>query len=132
LYHQKPRYINKNGAKSNGEAYQTNIMRGNQNEVLIFIIIDRQLFLQLIKLASGPINVIMDIRKLIVNCAKLSQDNLVRFRLNYARNDEKFTKMLKRLDLEIEEDENFILEENIHNNYICVNSVYKEIYLRYM
>lgn len=64
----------------------------------------------------------MDIRKLIVNSAKLSRNNLVRFRLNYARN-EKFARILKRLDLEIEEDENFILEENVHNNYICVDCV---------
>lgn len=45
----------------------------------------------------------MDIRKLTV--MKLSRHNLVRFRLNCAKNDEMFIGILKRLDLKIEEDE---------------------------
>lgn len=47
----------------------------------------------------------MDIRELTVICAKPSRDNLVRFRLNCAENDKMFAGMLKRLNLEIEEDE---------------------------
>jgi hypothetical protein len=49
----------------------------------------------------------MDIRKLAVICAKLSRDNLMRFRQNCAENNEMFTGMLKRRDLEIEEDESY-------------------------
>lgn len=49
-------------------------------------------------------NAIMNIRKLTVIRAKLSRDNLVRRRLNCVKNDEIFARMLKRLDLKIEED----------------------------
>jgi len=47
----------------------------------------------------------MNIQKLTVIRAKLSREKLVRFKLNCARNDKMFTGILKRLDLEIEEDE---------------------------
>lgn len=46
----------------------------------------------------------MDIQKLTVIRAKVPRNNLVRFRLNCAEYDEMFAGMLKRLDLEIEED----------------------------
>jgi len=77
----------------------------------------------------------MDIRKLTVIRAKLSRHNLVRFRLNCAKNNEMSIGILKRLDLKIEENETHP-KKNIYNNYILVYiytiyvyTIYKEIYL---
>jgi len=70
----------------------------------------------------------MDVQKLTVIRARLSREKLVRFRLNCARNDEMFTGILEDLIWKWRR-MSLILEENIHNNYICVDSLYKEIYL---